>query len=135
MFKNYFKTTIRSLWKNKTASAINVFGLTIGLTCCLLIALYIQHELSYDKFQTNGDRIARVIMEYNFNGSSASQKGNYTSVRVASVFKRTFPEVESAVKMTEYSRVIHYGNKLIDEKNFMYADSTFFNIFSFILLL
>ena len=61
-------------------------------------------------------------------------EGNYTSVRVASVFKRTFPEVESAVKMTEYSRVVHYGDKLIDEKNFMYADSTFFNIFSFRLL-
>jgi putative ABC transport system permease protein len=134
MFKNYFKTAVRSFWKNKAASAINIFGLTIGLTCCLLIALYIQQELSYDKFQTNGDRIARVIMEYNFDGSSASQKGNYTSVRVASVFKRTFPEVESAVKMTQYSRVIHYGDKLINEKNFMYADSTFFATFSFKLL-
>ena len=134
MLKNYFKTAFRNLWRNKTASAINIFGLTIGLTCCLLIALYIQHELSYDKFQTKGDRIARVIMEYKFDGSGASQKGNYTSVRVAPVFKRTFPEVESAVKMTNYSRVIRYGDKLIDEKNFMYADSTFFNIFSFKLL-
>jgi len=134
MFKNYFKTAFRGLWKNKTASAINIFGLTIGLTCCLLIALYVQHELSFDNFETNGDRITRVIMEYSFDGSSASQKGNYTSVRVASVLKRTFPEVESAIKMTQYSRVIHYGNKLIDEKKFMYADSTFFNIFSFKLL-
>ena len=134
MFKNYFKTAFRSLWKNKTASSINIFGLTIGLTCCLLIALYIKHELSFDNFQKNGDRIARVIMEYQFDGNSASNKGNYTSVRVASVFKRTFPEVESAVKMTQYSRVVHYGDKLINEKNFMYADSTFFNIFSFKLL-
>jgi len=134
MFKNYFKTALRSLWKNKTSSAINIFGLTIGLTCCLLIALYIQHELSYDKFETNGDRIARVIMEYNFEGNSASQKGNFTSVRVAPVLKKTFPEVESAVKMTQSSRVIHYGDKLIDEKKFMYADSTFFHIFSFKLL-
>src|SRR5258706_2002817 len=134
MFRNYLKTAFRNLWKNKTASAINIFGLTIGLTCCLLITLYIQHELSFDNFETNGDRIARVIMEYNFNGNSASQKGTYTSVRVASVFKRTFPEVESAVKMTQYSRVIHYGDKLIDEQKFMYADSTFFKIFSFKLL-
>jgi putative ABC transport system permease protein len=134
MFKNYFKTALRSLWKNKTASVINIFGLTIGLTCCLLIALYIQHELSYDKFQTKGERIARVIMEYSFDGSTTSQKGNYTSVRVASVFKSTFPEVESTVKMTQYSKVVHYGNKLIDEKKFMYADSAFFNIFSFKLL-
>ena len=134
MFKNYFKTAFRNLWKNKTASAINIFGLTIGLTCCLLIALYIQYEVSYDNFETNGDRIARVIMEYSFDGSAATGKGNFTSVRVASVFPRTFPEVESAVKMVQYSRVVHYGDKLIDEKNFMYADPTFFSVFSFLRL-
>src|ERR1043166_189617 len=134
MFKNYFKTAFRSLWKNKTTSSINVFGLTIGLTCCLLIALYIQHELSYDDFERKGKRIARVIMEYQFAGSSASTKGNFTSVRVAAVFPRTFPEVQSAVKMVEYSKVVRYADKLIDEPNFMYADSTFFNIFSFHLL-
>jgi putative ABC transport system permease protein len=134
MFKNYFKTAWRNLWKNRMSSAINIFGLTIGLTCCLLIALYIQHELSYDDFEIKGDRIARVIMEYSFAGSSASQKGNFTSVRVAPVFKRTFPEVESAIRMTEYSRVINYEDKLIDEKIFMYADSNFFDIFSFRLL-
>lgn len=134
MLRNYFKTAFRNLWKNKTAAVINVFGLTIGLTCCLLIALYIQRELSYDKFETNGDRIARVIMEYNFDGSSGATKGNFTSVRVASVFPQTFPEVESAVKMVQYSRVVHYEDKLIDEHNFMYADPTFFKFFSFNLL-
>src|SRR4051812_22652036 len=134
MFKNYFKTAWRNLWKNRTSSAINIFGLTIGLTCCLLITLYIQHELSYDDFETKGDRIARVIMEYSFSGSNATNAGNFTSVRVASVFKRTFPEVESVIKMVGYSRVVNYGDKLIDEKNFMYADSTFFDIFSVKLL-
>src|SRR6266853_5947000 len=111
MFKNYFKTAWRNSWKNKTASAINIFGLTIGLTCCLLISLYIQHELSYDNFQSKGDRIARVIMEYSFNGGSTTGKGNFTSVRVAPVFKRTFPEIESAVKMTKDERVVHYEDK------------------------
>jgi|SRR5882672_2766479 len=134
MFKNYFKTAVRNLLKNKTASVINIVGLTIGLVCCLLIALYIQHELSYDNFQANGDRIARIIMEYSFNGSSATGKGNFTSLRVAPVFKKTFPEVESGIRMAKYERVIHYEDKLISEKNFMYADSTFFNIFSFKLL-
>ncbi|MES1218431.1 MAG: ABC transporter permease [Bacteroidota bacterium] len=134
MFKNYLKTAIRNLWKNKTVSAINIFGLTIGLTCCLLIALYIQHEVSYDKFETKGDRIARVIMEYSFSGSNSTGKGNFTSVRVASVFPHTFPEVEAAVKMVQYSRVVHYGDKLIDENNFMYADPAFFSVFSFPLL-
>src|SRR4030095_2335170 len=126
MFRNYLKTAFRNLRKNRLYSAINIFGLAVGLTACLLIALYIQHELSYDDFETKGDRIARVIMEYSFDGSSTTGKGNYTSVRVASVFPRTFPEVESAVKMVEHSKVVHYGDKLIDEPGFMYADSTFF---------
>lgn len=133
MFRNYLKVTWRNLWKNRTSSAINIFGLTIGLTCCLLIALYIQQELSYDDFQSKGKRIARVIMEYSFSGS-ASNKGNFTSIRVAPVFKRTFPEVESGVRMAKYERVVRYGNKLMSEKNFMFADSTFFDIFSFNLL-
>jgi putative ABC transport system permease protein len=134
MFKNYFKTAWRNLIKNKVSSSINIAGLTIGLTCCLLIALYIQYELSFDKFETNGNRIARVIMQYNFDGSSEANEGNYTSVRVAAIFPKTFPEVESAIKMTEYSRVVKYDDKMFDEKNFMYADSNFFNIFSFKLL-
>lgn len=116
MFKNYLKTAWRNLWKNKISSIINVLGLTIGLTCCLLIALYIRHELSYDDFERNGKRIARVIMEYRFAGSSASTKGNFTSVRVAMVLKQNFPEVESAAKMTEYERVVGYEDKLINEK-------------------
>jgi len=134
MFKNYFKTAWRNLVKNKISSSINIAGLTIGLTCCLLIALYIQHELSFDKFQANGDRIARVVMQYSFDGSSESNEGNFTSVRVAAIFPKTFPEVESAIKMTNYSRVVRYGEKMFDEKNFMYADANFFDIFSFKLL-
>ncbi|HMG66988.1 MAG TPA: ABC transporter permease, partial [Chitinophagaceae bacterium] len=124
MFRNYFKTAWRNLRKNKTSSSINAFGLTIGLTCCLLIALYIQHELSYDDFELKGKRIARVIMEYRFSGSTESTKGNFTSVRVATVFKQNFPEVESAIKMAAYERVVQTGDKLINEKGFMYADPT-----------
>ncbi len=131
MLQNYFKVAIRNLLKNKTASAINIFGLTIGLTCCLLISLYIRHEVSFDDFQKNGSRIARVIMEYSFEGGSSAGKGNWTSVRVAPVLQRTFPEVESTVRMAAYEKVVHYNDKMISEKNFMYADPSFFKIFSF----
>ena len=130
MFNNYFKIILRKLSKNKTASFINVFGLSVGITSCLLIALYIQHEASYDNFQKNGDRIVRLIMEYKFGGAE-SVKGNFTSVRVAPVLKRNFPEVESALRMEQSERVVSYANKLFTEKRFMYADSSFFNIFSF----
>lgn len=134
MVKNYFKTASRNFRKNKTLSAINISGLTIGLASCFFIALYIQHELSYDKFQKKGSRIARVIMEYSFHGGSESKKGNFTSVRVAPVFKRTFPEIESAVRMGKYERVIQYKDKLFSEKNFMFADPAFFDLFSFKIL-
>ncbi|MBS1528040.1 MAG: ABC transporter permease, partial [Bacteroidetes bacterium] len=134
MFKNYFKTAFRNLWKNKGFAFINLFGLTIGLCSCLLIGVYILHELSYDKFEEKGDRIARVIMAYKFDGGTEFKKGNFTSARVAPVFKQTFPEIEDAVRMTKTSRVVHYEDKLIDEKSFIYADPSFFKIFSFKLL-
>jgi putative ABC transport system permease protein len=134
MIRNYFKIAIRNLWKNKTSSFINIFGLTIGLCSCLLIGLYILHELNYDNFQQKGDRIARVIMEYKFDGGTEFKKGNFTSARVAPIFKQTFPEIETAVRMTQSGRVVHYKDKLIDEKSFMYADPSFFNAFSFRLL-
>ncbi|MBS1620941.1 MAG: ABC transporter permease [Bacteroidetes bacterium] len=132
MFKHYFKTAVRNLGKSKVFSFINILGLTIGLTCCILMVLYIRHELSYDDFQKKGDRITRVIMEYSMGGSVMS--GNFTSTKVAPAFKKNFPEVEQAVRMTNSNRIIHYDDKLFDEKSFMYADSTFFDIFSFKLL-
>lgn len=132
MFKNYLKIAWRSIRKNKISSIINITGLTLGLTCCLLIALYIKHELSYDKFQLNGDRIARVIMEYKIGNDGKA--GTFTSTKVFPEFKRQFPEVVSGVRMTRTSRIIKYGDKLIDEKKFLFADSTFFEVFSFRLL-
>ena len=134
MFKNYFKVAFRSLWKNKFSSAINIFGLSIGLSSCLLIALYIRHELSYDKFQQKGDRIARVIMEYKFDGAGESKAGNFTSTKVAPTFKRVFPEVENAVRMQSISRPILYKNKLFNEEKVMFADPAFFSMFDFKLL-
>ncbi|MEP7373280.1 MAG: ABC transporter permease [Chitinophagaceae bacterium] len=133
MIKNYLKIAWRSLWKNKTSSFINIAGLTTGLTCCLLMVLYMQHELNYDKFQQKGDRIVRVIMEYSFNGSPVT-KGNFTSTKVLPSFKRNFPEVEDGVRMSDPDRLVKYEDKTFMEKKFLYADSTFFQVFSFPLL-
>jgi putative ABC transport system permease protein len=115
------------------ASAINIFGLTVGLSSCLLIALYIRHELSYDDFEQKGNRIARLIMEYRFDGGGETQRGNFTSTKVAPVFQRVFPEVESGVRMMDRDRIVGYRDKLFTEA-FMYADSSFFTVFSFRLL-
>lgn len=134
MFRNYFKSTFRNLRKNKILSAINILGLTIGLTSCLLIGLYIRHELSYDDFEQKGDRLARVVMEYKFSAGGNSNKGTFTSTKVAPVFKRNFPEVENVVRMMDDDKIVRYGDKLLNEHRFLFADSTFFDMFTFPLL-
>lgn len=134
MFRNYLTVTVRNLWKHKAFSFINILGLTVGFTSCLLIGLYVQHEFSFDDHQAKGDRIARVIMEYGFEGSPETVIGNFTSTKVAPVFSRTFPEVEFAVRMDDSDIIARNGNDLLSEPNFMFADSTFFDVFSFTML-
>ncbi|UGU15121.1 ABC transporter permease [Sinomicrobium kalidii] len=133
MIKNYFKIAWRNLWKNKTVSTIHIIGLVTGMTCCLLMILYIQHELGYDKFQEKGDRIVRVIMEYGREGDDV-KKGNFTGTKVLSAFKNNFPEVDNGVRMHKESTVIRTGDAVFEEDRFLYADSAFFDIFSFPLL-
>src|ERR1700748_2393132 len=127
MIRNWFLTALRNLRKNRIAALINIFGLTVGLSSCLLIALFIKHETHYDDFEARGPRIARVIMEYRFDGGGEVQRGNFTSTKVAPTFKRVFPEVESAVRMRMDDDIVRYGNKLFNEDRFMWADSSFFN--------
>jgi putative ABC transport system permease protein len=132
MIRNYFKVAIRHLQKNKLYAFINVFGLAIGITSCLLIGIYIWHELSYDSFHKNANRIVRVTWEYNF--GDADNKTATTGTKVGPQFQRTFPEVENYVRTLKYPRVIEYNKKQFDEKNFLYADSAFFSVFSFQLI-
>lgn len=135
MIRNNLKVTMRSLWKNKVSSIVNLFGLTMGLTSCFLIALYIQHEASFDAFQENGKRIARVIMEYGFDGSPETKRGNFTSTKVAPEFSRTFPEVEYGVRMTDEDMIVKHKTNFITEPYFLFSDSTFFKMFSADLIL
>ena len=134
MFRNNFKIALRSLWKNKPSTVINVLGLTTGITACLLIALFIQHELSFDKFQSKGKRIARVVMEYGFEGRPETEKGTFTSTKVAPVLSRTFPEVEKGVRMTTVSMILRLNNEPVTESNFLFSDSSFFNTFDYEML-
>jgi putative ABC transport system permease protein len=131
MFQNHSKIALRSLWKNKISSTINIAGLTIGLCSCLLIALFIQHETSFDTFQPNGNRITRVIMEYSFNGSTDTRRGSYTSTKVAPVFARTFPEVERSTRMADRDIIVKLNDDPVTEPYFMFADSSFFKVFAF----
>jgi putative ABC transport system permease protein len=132
MIKNYFKIAWRNLLKNKGFSAINIIGLAVGIASCLLITLYVTNEFSYDNFHEKGNRIVRVVMEYGSDNDVS--KVGVTGTKAAPSFKRAFPEVEAGVRMYATDRGVKSGEKLFNEKNFYYADSAFFDVFSFKLL-
>jgi len=132
MFKNYFIIAIRNLKKNKLYSSVNIIGLTIGITACILIGLYVWNELSYDRFHRNGDRIARVTMEYSAAGTL--NKVAVTGTKVGPALKRTFPQVAAYTRTMKSARVVANGTNAFDEKNVLYADADFFSMFSFKML-
>lgn len=134
MLRNYLKTTLRNLWKHKAFTFINIFGLAAGLTACLLIGLYIHHELSFDRFHQKGDRIARAVMHYSIEGTA--QKTVMTGTKVGPTLRRDFPEVEDFVRvsdpaLSQSTVVIKQGELLFNEPRFIWADSAFFDVFSF----
>jgi len=132
MFKNYLKTAFRNLGKNKLYSGINIIGLTVGLAACLLIGVFINHELSYDKFNANADKIVRVTMEYK--NAETVNKVATTGTKVGPQFKRTFPAVEEYTRTFISHGIIKYGEKVFDEQRILFADQPLFKIFSFNLL-
>lgn len=132
MFKNYFKVALRSIRKNKLYSFVNIIGLTTGITGCILIGLYIWNELSYDSFHKNGDRIVRITMEYG--GGGTVNKAAVTGTKTGPQLKRDFPQIETFTRTIKYARTVANGTKVFNEKNVLYADADFFNMFSFKLL-
>ena len=132
MIKNYFKIAWRNLKKNRLYAFVNITGLTIGIVSCLLIGIYIKDELSYDRFNDNADRIVRVTMDY-FQGG-APQKIAVTGTKVGPQFKRMFPAVSDFVRIEKRSGIMSYNNRVFDEQAILYADPSFFKIFSYKLI-
>lgn len=133
MLTNYLKMSLRHLRKHKLFTFIKLTGLTVGFLGCLLIGLYLQHELSYDDCHEKADRIVRTTMDMYVEGESILV--NVTGNKVGPTLRAEFPEVESAVRVIKYDNTpVRYADVLFEEKNFYYADSTFFRIFTFPLI-
>ena len=129
MIRNYFKIAIRNLWRHKNFSAINIFGLAIGIATCLIIMLFVQNELSYDRFNKKADQIVRVVLR----GAVQGEKLNEAHVMppTAQILKRDYPEVLEATRVRSYGspRVV-YGDKSFKEDAFAFVDSNFFQVFT-----
>ncbi len=131
MFKNYLKIAFRNLLKHKTFSLINIAGLAIGIACCLLILIYVQTELSYDKFHTKADNIYRVAGWVKWNGGSENAAS--TQFQVAGAMLTDYPEIMTACRLFRpgVAQALRYGDKKFVEENVLNTDASIFDIFDF----
>ncbi len=132
MLRNYLKIAFRNLWRNKTYSGINLFGLAFGIATCLLISFYILDELSYDRFLTNADRVYRINSDIRFGGSDTHTANS--SAPMAAALVQNYPEIEAAARiLNQAPGMIWKGSEKIQEKE-VYADSSIFEVLGIPLL-
>ncbi|MCE7065608.1 ABC transporter permease [Dyadobacter sp. CY326] len=136
MLQNYIKIAWRNLRKHKFYSFLNIFGLALGLSSCLLITLYVLDELSYDKSFANADRIFRVNSDIRYGGSDMSLA--VAPDPLAFTMKKDYPQIEQAVRLRENGSQLVRRAEVAEnfkENNVYFADSTFFKVFSVPLLM
>lgn len=132
MYKNYFKIAWRNLVKKKAYSFINIFGLGLGIACCLLIFMFVQDELSYDNYHEKGERIYRVI-----HGESTEDAAYWVwgNAPIGAALKNDFPEIEKVLQFSGRSDILlRYDDKMHQEEGVFFMDSTAFDVFSWKLL-
>lgn len=135
MFKNYFKTAWRNLWKNKSFSLINIFGLTIGLISFLLISLYIFDELTYDRFHEKADNIFRIV-EKETSQDGKESKIAATAYQLSATAKTDIPGIQDIARIGVYGR-INVGtteNTNVFYETLSIANAGFLRVFDFKLL-
>jgi len=133
MLKNYFKIAWRNLWKNKIFSFINILGLSIGITVCMMIFLFIMNEFSFDKFHKNEKNIYRVMRGFEKNGSVDWVP--YLSAPYATALLNDYPgQIKKAVRVMPTNGLVSFDNTAFNEKKLYIADEDFFTLFSFPLL-
>lgn len=129
MFKNFLKIAFRNLGRKKFHSFINLFGLTIGLAASIMIVSYIFYELSYDKHNEHYDKIYRIFTVINSPDGSTTE-APITSFGIAMHAANTLPEITNFVRLLSSGAQIELDNKLYNDIEVGWADSTFFNIFT-----
>ncbi|HRI21065.1 MAG TPA: ABC transporter permease, partial [Panacibacter sp.] len=131
MFKNYFKLAWRNLVKYKFTSFINLFGLTVGLTCCLLITTYILNELSYDRYNKNADNIYRVTRSFNNQDGVVSLNLSTISPPFGYYLPTDFPEIQKMTRLLDNGITpLRYKEKLFNEPDVFFADENLFDVFT-----
>jgi putative ABC transport system permease protein len=134
MFKNYIKIAFRNIKRHLGYSFINIFGLAVGMTVCLLMLMYVVNEISYDNFHEKGDRIYRLACDWGTEGSKMKFAG--TMPAFAPALNTEIPEIEVAARIRHNSEMIILGaqNEKYKQSQIFHADPQVFDIFSWNLL-
>lgn len=132
MIKNYLKVALRNIRKSKVYSSVNILGLAVGMACCFLLLLYIQHEMSYDRFHEKSHQIYRITTEWQIEGQA--QFYETAAAPVAPALLNDFPGVQEAVRIRRTSAVINHNSKSFVESRIYFADPSFFEVFDFPLI-
>jgi putative ABC transport system permease protein len=129
MLKNYITIAYRNLLRQKSYTALNITGLAIGMAACLLIMLYIQDELSYDRYNEKAERIYRVVFKGKLNGEELAFP--MAPAPAAQTLKNDYPEVLEATRIRRNgSPLVSFEDKTFKEDHFAYVDSNFFQVFT-----
>lgn len=133
MLTNYIKVAVRQLLKNKTFSLINIFGLSVGVACCVLLTMFIQDEFAYEKHFKDHERVYRIYTSFTKDGTT--EEFPRTSPPIATELGHLLPEVEVGSRSVMPPDVTHhlvrYKDKQFFENNGMLVDSTYFDIFNY----
>ena len=132
MLKKNLTIAIRSLWRHKGFSALNIIGLAVGMSAFFLIFQYVRFENSYDNFDKKGDRIYRLVTDLISTGQP--QHTSNTSMPMAINLKADYPEIQDIVRLTTGSPLLRRGETKFQEDGTVYADSSLFSIFDFPLI-
>jgi putative ABC transport system permease protein len=133
MFKNYFKTAIRNLLKQKGYTVINISGLALGMCCCLLILMFVWDELNYDRFHEKAERLQRLYLDARINDKDLLTAT--TCMPLAAALRSELPGIETAGRIRHVGNfTVRYGDKIFNEEKLFFADSTIFEVFSFVML-
>jgi len=130
MIKNYIKIAWRNLLKNKGFTAINIIGLSLGIGCFIVIAMFVTDELSYDQYHENADRIYRINSDIQFGGTDLTMA--VSADPMGETLKNDYPEVEEYVRFyaSGGSKLLKKGSEYINENLVAHADSTLFDVFT-----
>ena len=128
MFKHFLEISLRHLTRNRSLTSINIFGLALGMACCILVLYYVQDELSYDRHHEKANRTYRVALQRKHLDGEVSYASS--PAPLARTLANDYPEVEHATRIYSISAGVGYEDHIFNEDHIVFAEPAFFDVFT-----